>query len=161
MDSQYPHIGERILSRIKALHLTQVELCTLTGLSTTAMSAYCKEKRTPETTALYRISKALGVSMEWILTGENQTNEDSTNEDVLVTIPPCDGSPLSEDEADIVAMYRLLPSLQQEELFDLTYFKYKRHVEQKKESIYWTYHDGSGDEKSGPAEGREPRGGTA
>lgn len=37
-------------------------------------------------------------------------------------------------------------------------------VEQKKESIFWTYfdeNDGSDDGKSGPAEGRKPRDGTA
>lgn len=41
---------------------------------------------------------------------------------------------------------------------------YKRIVEQKKESIFWTYfdeNDGSDDGKSGPAEGRKTRDGTA
>ena len=47
-------------------------------------------------------------------------------------------------------MYRLLPPSHREEIFDLVYFKYKRHVEEKKESIYSTYFDGSEDEKSGP-----------
>ena len=41
------------------------------------------------------------------------------------------------------------------------YFKYKRVVEQKKESIYSTYFDESEDEKSGPAGSREARDGTA
>ncbi len=73
----------------------------------------------------------------------------------------CDGLPLSEDEVDLIAMYRLLPPSHREELFDLAYFKYKRVVEQKKESIYSTYFDGSDDGKSGPAESREARDGTA
>ena len=73
----------------------------------------------------------------------------------------CDGLPLSEDEVDLVAMYRLLPPSHREEVFDLVYFKYKRHVEEKKESIYSTYFDGSEDEKSGPAGSREARDGTA
>ena len=73
----------------------------------------------------------------------------------------CDGLPLSEDEVDLVAMYRLLPPSHREEIFDLVYFKYKRHVEEKKESIYSTYFDGSEDEKSGPAGSREARDGTA
>ena len=72
----------------------------------------------------------------------------------------CDGLPLSEDEVDLVAMYRLLPPSHREEIFDLVYFKYKRHVEEKKESIYSTYFDGSEDEKSGPAGRREARDGT-
>ena len=48
----------------------------------------------------------------------------------------CDGLPLSEDEVDLIAMYRLLPPSHREEIFDLVYFKYKRIVEQKKGSIY-------------------------
>ena len=39
--------------------------------------------------------------------------------------------------------------------------KYQREVEEKKESIYSTYFDGSEDEKSGPAGSREARDGTA
>lgn len=51
----------------------------------------------------------------------------------------CDGSPLKAEEADLIAMFRLLPSYEREDLFDLIYFKYKKHVEKKMESIYWTY----------------------
>ena len=73
----------------------------------------------------------------------------------------CDGSPLSEEEADLIAMFRLLPSHEQEDVFDLVYFKYKKYVEKKMESIYWTYAEGSGDEKSGPSQGLDARDGTA
>ena len=73
----------------------------------------------------------------------------------------CDGSPLDEVEADLVAMFRLLPSSEKEDLFDLVYFKYKKHVEKKMESIYWTYAEGSGDKKSGPSQGLDARDGTA
>lgn len=73
----------------------------------------------------------------------------------------CDGSPLSEEEADLIAMFRLLPSHEREDVFDLVYFKYKKYVEKKMESIYWTYAEGSGDEKSGPSQGLDARDGTA
>lgn len=49
-------------------------------------------------------------------------------------------------------------------LRECQYIYYKRIVEQKKESIFWTYfdeNDGSDDGKSGPAEGRKTRDGTA
>ena len=72
----------------------------------------------------------------------------------------CDGSPLSSLETDLVAMFRLLPSLEQEDIFDIVHLKYKRHVEKKKGSIYSTYFDGS-NEKSGPAEGHEAHDETA
>lgn len=64
-------------------------------------------------------------------------------------------------ETDLLAMFRLLPSAHREEVFELVHFKYKREVEEKKESIYSTYFDGSEDEKSGPAGSREARDGTA
>ena len=53
--------------------------------------------------------------MEWILTGKE------------------------EEEADLVAMYRLLPDHKKEDAFDIVFTLYQKHVERKKESIYWTY----------------------
>lgn len=75
--------------------------------------------------------------------------------------PTCDGVPLSQMETDLLAMFRLLPPAHREEVFELVHFKYKREVEEKKESIYSTYFDGSEDEKSGPAGSREARDGNA
>lgn len=139
MDIQYSYVGDRIISRLKELGMSQVVLGRETGLSTTAISAYCTGKRVPETTALYKLAKALKTSMEWVLTGTNATNEDSTSEDIRPHMPSCDGSPLNEMETDLVAMFRLLSEGQQDEVFDLLYFKYKRHVEEKKGSISSTY----------------------
>lgn len=113
--------------------------------------------QSPRLDKLMLVSKYLQMSLDYLAFGgsETETPDDCTavsleaiKEQQGLT---CDGSPLSEDEVDLVAMYRLLPSLQQEELFDLTYFKYKRHVEQKKESIYWTYFGENANENSGPA----------
>ena len=73
----------------------------------------------------------------------------------------CDGSPLNELEADLVAMFRLLPPSHQEELFNLAYFKYKNYVEREKESIFSTYFDESSNAKSDPADSHERRSGTA
>lgn len=51
----------------------------------------------------------------------------------------CDGSPLEDEEADLVAMYRLLPDYRKEDVFDIVHTMYQKHVERKKDSIYWTY----------------------
>ena len=134
MDTEYSHVDFRILSRLKDLGMSQVQLSKETGLSTTAMSSYCTGKRVPETSALYRLAKALQTSMEWILTGE-----DSTIEDFSAPIPICDDAPLESEEADLIAMYRLLPDHKKEDAFDVIYTFYQKHVERKKESIYWTY----------------------
>lgn len=45
--------------------------------------------------------------MEWILTGEDLTTEDSP--DSSMPIPTCDDTPLQSEEADLIAMFRLLP----------------------------------------------------
>lgn len=167
MDTTFTDVGLRISKRIRELGLKQLDVCNKSGLSTTALSQYCTGKRIPDTLSLYKLSIILGVSMEWVLTGDNLTSEKQAPEPLgLDEIKAaqgltCDGLPLSEDEVDLVAMYRLLPHSHREELFDLAYFKYKRVVEQKKESIYSTYFDGSEDEKSGPAGSREARDGTA
>lgn len=167
MDATFTDVGSRISKRIRELGLKQLDVCNKSGLSTTALSQYCTGKRIPDTLSLYKLSIILGVSMEWILTGDNLTSEKQPAEPLgLDEIKAaqgltCDGLPLSEDEVDLVAMYRLLPPSHREEIFDLVYFKYKRHVEEKKESIYSTYFGGSEDEKSGPAGSRESRDGTA
>lgn len=167
MDTTFTDVGLRISKRIRELGLKQLDVCNKSGLSTTALSQYCTGKRIPDTLSLYKLSIILGVSMEWVLTGGNLTIENKSSEpldlDEIKTSQglTCDGLPLSEDEIDLIAMYRLLPPSHHEEVFDLVYFKYKRVVEEKKGSIYSTYFDGSDDGKSGPIESREARDGTA
>lgn len=147
MEATFTDVGRRILTQIKACGLSQVDIHNKSGLSTTAISNYCTEKRLPDTTALYKIASILGVSMEWILTGRDTTSEDSGKSLLnLTTIKKeqgliCDGSPLNNIEADLIAMFRLLPEEEQEDVFDIVHLKYKRKVERKKESIYWTYRE--------------------
>lgn len=133
MEERYPYIGVRIISRLKEMQMSQVNLCRDANLSTTAMSAYCTGKRIPETSALYRISKVLNVSMEWLLMGIDATREDLPNGDLI-----CDGSPLLEDESDLVAMFRLLDERDKSDVFDYTTLKYEKSTG-KKGSVYSTY----------------------
>lgn len=123
--------------------------------------------QSPRLDKLVPVAEYLQVSLDYLVFGSS-VSETSTNGDRPDLEAEkerqgltCDGLPLSEDEVDLVAMYRLLPPSHREEIFDLVYFKYTRHVEEKKESIYSTYFDGSEDEKSGPAGSREARDGTA
>ena len=122
--------------------------------------------QSPRLDKLVPVAEYLQVSLDYLVFGSS-VSETSTNGDRPDLEAEkerqgltCDGLPLSEDEVDLVAMYRLLPPSHREEIFDLVYFKYKRHVEEKKESIYSTYFDESEDEKSGPAGSREARDGT-
>lgn len=165
MGDNFAYVGVRIISRLKELGLKQADLCRETGLSTTAISQYCTGKQVPNTSALYSLANALKTSMEWLLTGSDPAAEHLTNKDNEQPRSRfevyCDGVPLSEAEADLVAMYRLLPEQHKEEVFELVHFKYKRIVEDKKGSIYSTYTDENKQQKSDPTNGDNTKSGTA
>ena len=123
--------------------------------------------QSPRLDKLVPVAEYLQVSLDYLVFGSSvsETSRNGDRPDLEAEKErqglTCDGLPLSEDEVELVAMYRLLPPSHREEIFDLVYFKYKRHVEEKKASIYSTYFDGSEDEESGPAGSREARDGTA
>ncbi len=123
-------------------------------------------EQSPRLDKLALVSEHLQVSLDYLVFGRS-CSETSTDGDALDLEAAkqeqglvCDGSPLNNVEADLIAMFRLLPEEEREDVFDIVHLKYKRHIGKKAESIYWTYFDES-DEKSGPAEGREARDGTA
>lgn len=123
-------------------------------------------EQSPRLDKLALVSEHLQVSLDYLVFGRS-CSETSTDGDALDLEAAkqeqglvCDGSPLNNVEADLIAMFRLLPEEEREDVFDIVHLKYKRHIGKKAESIYWTYFDGS-DEQSGPAEGREARDGTA
>lgn len=133
--------------------MTQTTLAASIGVSPGNVGDWETGKSKPGYNALAALSRIFEVSADFLLELERTPAKSRVNLDEYKTAQglTCDGSPLTDAETDLVAMFRLLPSYEQEDLFDLVYFKYKKHVEQKKESIYWTYFDEN--IKSGPAEG--------
>ena len=157
-----------LLKELRAKNgMTQGQLAKAAGVSPGNVGDWESGKSKPGYNALASLARIFDVSADYLLErSPEKKSEPPTELRDLDEIKAsqgltCDGLPLSEDEVDLVAMYRLLPPSHREESFDLVYFKYKRHVEEKKESIYSTYFDGSEDEKSGPAGSREARDGTA
>lgn len=131
--------------------VTQVELAKAIGVSNGNVGDWERGRSKPGYEALVALARYFEIDAGRLL-----------ELPPLPSSPPtCDGVPLSQLEADLLAMFRLLPPAHREEVFELVHFKYKREVEEKKESIYSTYFDGSEDEKSGPAGSREARDGTA
>ena len=121
--------------------------------------------QSPRLDKLTAVARFVGVSLDYLVFGVLQTENTPNRELDLARVKEeqgllCDGSPLSSLETDLVAMFRLLPEEQQEDVFDLAHLKYKRHVEKKRDSIFWTY-AAENDEQSGTAEGRKARDGTA
>lgn len=158
-------IGQRIRTRRKELNLTMKDIFERENIKTGNLSELENDKYLPSVQTLIALGRVLHCSIDWILTGVEYRSElkESLNFEYLKTEQglTCDGSPLSEDEADLVAMFRLLPEHQREDVFDLTYFKYKRYVEEKRASIYSTYRSMSKDANSGPTQGLGARDGTA
>ncbi len=156
-----------LLKELRAKNgMTQGQLAKAAGVSPGNVGDWESGKSKPGYNALASLARIFDVSADYLLElSPEKKSEPPTELRGLDEIKAsqgltCDGLPLSEDEVDLVAMYRLLPPSHREEIFDLVYFKYKRHVEEKKESIYSTYFDESEDEKSGPAGSREARDGT-
>ncbi len=121
--------------------------------------------QSPRLDKLTAVAQFVDVSLDYLVFGTLRTEGTPSGELDLAHVEEeqgllCDGSPLSSLETDLVAMFRLLPSLEKEDVFDIVHLKYKRHVEKKRDSIFWTY-AAENDEKSGPAEDREARDGTA
>jgi transcriptional regulator with XRE-family HTH domain len=126
--------------------ISQGQLAKSVGVSPGNVSDWEVGKTKPGYVALAALARFFGVSADYLL--ELDEAPVKTGVDLervkLEQGLSCDGSPLETEEADLIAMFRLLPSYEQEDLFDLVYFKYKKHVEKKMESIYWTYADERG-----------------
>ena len=121
--------------------ISQGQLAKSVGVSPGNVSDWEVGKTKPGYVALAALARFFGVSADYLL--ELDEAPVKTGVDLervkLEQGLSCDGSPLETEEADLIAMFRLLPSYEREDLFDLVYFKYKKHVEKKMESIYWTY----------------------
>ena len=135
--------------------ISQGQLAKSVGVSPGNVSDWEVGKTKPGYVALAALARFFGVSADYLL--ELDTAPVKTGVDLervkLEQGLSCDGSPLEAEEADLIAMFRLLPSYEREDLFDLVYFKYKKHVEKKMESIYWTYAAERGEAKSTSAPG--------
>lgn len=91
-------IASEIIERIKT-HLSPKELEDL-GFSISTVSSWKQHNTIPKTEALYKISKAIGVSMEYLLTGVSKDK-------------------LSDEDAAIIALYRSIPSDKQKLFYKL------------------------------------------
>jgi phage repressor protein C with HTH and peptisase S24 domain len=79
MNENFTGIGKRISNKLLELNLKQVDLVKITNISKNAISNYINGIRTPDTLSTYKIAKALKVSMEWLLTGEDHTTNKKTD----------------------------------------------------------------------------------
>lgn len=148
-------VVESIESAIKEKGLTFKSLERECGLGNGTIRRW--ETQSPRLDGLLKVANYLHMSLDELVYGcsETETEADPAAHEVASSRFEvyCDGEPLTEAEADLVAMYRLLPEQHKEEIFELVHFKYKRIVEDKGGSIYSTYTEESKQQKSSPADG--------
>ena len=144
-------------------NLTQGQLAKEVGVSPGNVGDWETGKSKPGYNALASLARIFEVSADYLL--EIEPSPAKASDDLFAHQKTagliCDGSPLEGEEADLIAMFRLLPMDAQKEVFDLVHYKYSRVSTGEKESIFWTYFDESSNAKSGPAEDAEAQGGTA
>lgn len=150
-----------LLKELRSQHgMTQGQLAKAAGVSPGNVGDWESGKSKPGYNALAALARIFEVSADYLL--ELEAPPAKTSDDLervkLEQGLSCDGSPLEAEEADLIAMFRLLPSYEREDLFDLVYFKYKKHVEKKMESIYWTYKEDRLKRKSAAADDGNPSG---
>lgn len=137
-------ILERINELIKKQGLTIKQLERECGLSNATIRRWGTQ--IPNIESVHAVAQRLHTSIDYLVTGES-LNATMSRFEIY-----CDGIPLSETEADLVAMYRLLEEGDQKTIFDLTKLKYDQ-VTGEKESIFSTYEDTKKPQKSDPESG--------
>lgn len=78
------NFNERLIEALNIRRIKQVDLCKKTGIGKSAMSQYMSGKFVPKQTRLYILSKALNVSIPWLM-GADVPMEDNTE---VIPLPP-------------------------------------------------------------------------
>lgn len=91
-------ICDRIFSTLDKKDKMAADLCKFLDIQSSTMSTWKTRKKDPPAKYMKKISIFLGVTLEWLLTGEE-----------LEQTLPIGNHELSEDENDLLALYRKLP----------------------------------------------------
>ncbi|WP_312047790.1 helix-turn-helix domain-containing protein [Anaerotignum sp.] len=112
--------------------LTQSQLAKEVGVSPGNIGDWEIGRSKPGYIALAALSQYFGVSSDYLLGLTSKPNHERMD------APICDGEPLTEAESDLVAMFRLLDSKDQENAFDFVTLLYGKTTGEKG-SVYSTY----------------------
>ncbi|MDD2401605.1 MAG: helix-turn-helix domain-containing protein [Clostridia bacterium] len=135
MVEKFEGINQRLTEKMNILNLKQKDVCKITNISKNAMSNYVNGNRIPDTLAIYKLSKALNVSIEWLLTGEAvPTNENASQHNYK----------FSALDLEILKLSHELDVRDQKEIYDIILLKHKR-VQQEKRGLSLTSTNGNKD----------------
>lgn len=133
---------ERVQKLLEEKGITIKQAERESGLSNATIRKWATQN--PSLDSIVKLAKYLHVSVDYLACGE-ETPLPSRFEVY------CDGTPLTESEADLVAMYRLVPDADRQTIFDIAKLKYEQSTGEKV-SIYSTYSDTSKKQKDAPAD---------
>lgn len=146
------NIYERVQALIKEQGLTVKQLERECDLANATIRRWGTQ--TPNIESVRKVARRLKTTIDYLVTGES-LNATASRFEVY-----CDGKQLSEIEADLVAMFRLLDSKERENAFDFVTMLYEKATGEKM-SIYSTYTGTNEQQKSDPEHGDEAKYGTA
>ena len=153
-----------LLKELHAQHgMTQSQLAKAADVSPGNVGDWESGKSKPGYNALAALARIFEESADYLLELETPPAKASDDLERIKSEQglSCDGSPLEAEEADLVAMYRLLPSHAREDMFDQLHCLYRKYAERKRESIYWTYAADKEEQKSTAASSDGNQGGIA
>lgn len=127
MIENFIDVDKRLNERMDELNLKQVDLCKLSGISKNAVSNYVNGNRVPDTMSLYKLSKTLDTSMEWILTGEGVKSTKQTQYTSIDAIYKSN-TVSCKQESDMIAKYKQLTQEDKEDIKVLIEMKYDRLI---------------------------------
>jgi len=127
-------IGSRVRELRKKQGYTMMQLHKITGISTGNISDIENNRYFPAVPALIPLSQALQCSIDWLLTGKNSETRLSEFSGMDTSLPH-----MTDDEVDLLTMYRLLDIRDKEDLFELARLKYSRANGEKMASVFSTY----------------------
>lgn len=112
--------GQRLKSALKSAGFTQAKATEELELSKNAITNYVGG-RIPDAIILYKLSNLLGVSMEWLLTGEETQAAEKKEPQVAAPV-------LTREESEMIAKYKQLDCEGREDIRSLIQLKYDRLV---------------------------------
>ena len=79
---------EKFEELLKSRNLTAADITRMTGISSTVFSEWKKGKSVPKADKLILIAKALGTTVEYLMTGEDVSNREKAKIDVQISRHP-------------------------------------------------------------------------
>lgn len=113
-------VGKRIKNRRKEIGITQLQIQEQTSISSGNLSCIENDKYLPSSSALLELSKILGCSMEWLLTGDYSIENTLTIEDIF--------------EVKLIDLFRTMSEEDKFELLAIAQFKAEKQHKAKSNS---------------------------